>query len=159
MEGLINPVSIALHMVNAALLFGVLYLLLYKPVRKYMLARSAGIQAELDDAAAKERSALEARTASEKQLSDAAEAASRTIAQGAQQAQQRAEEIMASTQSEADAIIAHAQSEAETLSKAAIDTMHDEVAELAVSMAEKLLSREVTDADHDKLIRKLLERL
>ncbi|HML49229.1 MAG TPA: hypothetical protein PKE04_21020, partial [Clostridia bacterium] len=97
--------------------------------------------------------------ASKKQLADAAREASRTIANSAQQAQQRAQEILDHTQGEAKDIVQRAHTEAESIAKVALETMQDQTAELAVSMAEKLLMREITDADHDKLIRELLERL
>lgn len=40
MEELFNPVSILLHVVNAVILLTALYFLLYKPVRKFMNART-----------------------------------------------------------------------------------------------------------------------
>lgn len=159
MEGFFNPVSILLHIFNAAILFAVLYFLLYKPVRKYMRSRSDGIQAELDAAQAKQQEASAAREAVQKQLDDAAQEASRTISASAEQAQQRAQEILDHTQGQAKVIVDRAHAEAESIAKVALETMHDQAAELAVSMAEKLLKREVSDADHDKLIQELLERL
>ena len=159
MEGLFNPVSILLHIFNAAILFAVLYFLLYKPVRKYMRSRSDGIQAELEEVQAKQQAADEAQEASKKRLADAAAEASRTIASSAEQAQQRAQEILDHTQGQAKDIVDHAHVEAESIAKIAMETIQDQAAELAVTMAEKLLGRVVTEADHDKLIRELLERL
>ena len=49
MEGMFNPLSILLHVVNAAILIFALYKLLYKPVRRYMNRRSEGVAKELQD--------------------------------------------------------------------------------------------------------------
>lgn len=159
MEGLFNPVSILLHVMNAALLFVVLYFLLYKPVHRYMQSRRDGIQAELEDAQAKQQAATEAQEASQKKLAEAEAEASRTIAASAQQAQQRAQEILDHTQDQAAEIVEHAHTEAESVARLAKEAMQDQTAELAVSMTEKLLKQKVADANHDELIHELLERL
>ncbi len=56
MEGMFNPLSILLHVVNAAILIVALYFLLYKPVRRYMSKRSEGVARELQDVSMRRRS-------------------------------------------------------------------------------------------------------
>ncbi len=46
----LNPSDIALHLVNIVVLYALLRLLIYKPVRKFMDARAAKVRAQLDEA-------------------------------------------------------------------------------------------------------------
>ena len=46
------PIDIAIHLVNIIVLYILLRLLLWKPVRKFMAAREARVQADMDRAKA-----------------------------------------------------------------------------------------------------------
>ena len=50
MEGLFNPVTILLHVINAVILFVVVSKFIYKPVRKFMKAREDKVAQQLAEA-------------------------------------------------------------------------------------------------------------
>ena len=108
MEGLINPVTILLHSLNAAILIAALYFLLYKPVRKFMNARSEMIAAALDEAARKQSEAQVCLEKRSKALDDAAQEAMAIERQSDAQAQARAKDTLTVAQQEAGRIIAQA---------------------------------------------------
>lgn len=159
MEGFFNPVSILLHMLNAAILGGALYYLLYRPVRRFMLARQETIQSKLDDAAAAARLAEESRANNELAAREAERKAAGIITDGTKIAQARAEEILLQAREEAVRTARRAKSDAEKMLIEARETMRDQAADLALKMAEKLIARDISREDHTRLINELIERL
>ena len=159
MEGMFNPLSILLHVVNAAILLVALYFLLYKPVRKYMDARSAGVAKELQDVSdAQEQLRVEQGKAQE-QLAAARKQAADVVAQSVSQAQEQAQQILEDAHSDAEQTIKRAHTESEFMLKNARNEMRDEVANLSVALAGKILQREVKQDDHAKLVDDFLKKV
>lgn len=159
MEGLFNPTSILLHVLNAVILFVAVYFLLYKPVRKFLKKREDKITGALDEAEQAQKSSKELLLSGEAKLDEAHREAAQTISQGAQQAQVRADAIVEAANRQADEIISAAQQEAERIRATAREAMADEAAKLAVLIAAKVLQREVTKADNDRLIDDFLKEV
>ena len=159
MEELFNPLSILLHVINACILLAALYWLLYKPVRKFMLARTEKIQGELDQARSTQESAEVFLQESRQKLAGADHEAAAAISKSSQQAQVRAQEIIASAKQEADRIINQAHLDANQILVNAKEAMESEAATLAVDIAAKVLSREVSKEDHRQLIDDFLKKV
>ena len=154
-----NPLSILLHVVNAAILLVALYFLLYKPVRKYMNARSAGVAKELQDVLdAQEQLRLEQNKAQD-EIRVARKQAADVVAQSVEQAQEQAQQILEDAHSDADMAIKRARTESEFMRKNARNEMRDEVANLSVILAGKILQREVKQDDHAKLVDDFLKKV
>ena len=154
-----NPLSILLHVVNAAILLVALYFLLYKPVRKYMNARSAGVAKELQDVLdAQEQLRLEQNKAQD-EIQAARKQAADVVAQSVAQAQEQAQQILEDAHSDADMAIKRARTESEFMRKNARNEMRDEVANLSVILAGKILQREVKQDDHAKLVDDFLKKV
>lgn len=159
MEGIFDLSSILWHVLNAAILFVALYFLLYKPVRKFMQKRADGVSAQLDEAAQKEKDADTLLEQSHGALSSAQREAAETVSQSARQAQKRADEILSTANAKAEEIVRRANEEAEQIRQNAHEAMVDESAKLAVLIASKLLEREVSLEDHQRLIDEFLEKV
>lgn len=159
MEGIFDLSSILWHVLNAAILFVALYFLLYKPVRKFMQKRADGVSAQLDEAAQKEKDADALLEQSHGALSSAQRKAAETVSQSARQAQKRADEILSTANAKAEEIVRRANEEAEQIRQNAHEAMVDESAKLAVLIASKLLEREVSLEDHQRLIDEFLEKV
>lgn len=153
---LLNPITILWHMANAAILLVAVYFLLYKPVRKYMNRRTDDISSAIDNAKQKQAEAEEMLAKGHDTVRETNRQAADTIAQAAQQAQARAQEIIDAAHVKAGEIETKAQADAESLQSHARETVSEEAAALAVNIAQKLLSREVSEGDHDKLINAFL---
>jgi F-type H+-transporting ATPase subunit b len=144
-------------MLNAAILGAALYFLLYKPVNKFMLAREESVAAKLEEA---EAARVRAEELSARYDSDAKEAERKIAAiinDGTKLAESRADEIIALAREHADAAQKRARADAEKMVLEARETMRDEAADLAVKMAAKLLSHDVSSNDHARLINELVE--
>ena len=154
-----NPLSILLHVVNAAILLVALYFLLYKPVRRFMNKRSAGVAKELQDVANAQEQLLKEQEKAQEEIKAARKQAADVVAQSVSQAQEQAQHILEDAHSEAELTLRQARTESEFMRKNARNEMRDEVATLSVELAGKILQREVTLDDHAKLVDDFLKKV
>lgn len=159
MEGLFNPHSIVLHIINAAILLVALYFLLLKPVRKFMNARTASVTSQLQSVAQAQEDLEAQRQAARDEVEAARRMAADLVAQSVGQAQEQAERVLQEAQAEAQNILRQAQTDAESMRESARDEMRMEVAGFSVMLASKLLQREVTQRDHEQLVEEFLKKV
>ena len=154
-----NPLSILLHVVNAAILLVTLYFLLYKPVRKYMDNRSASVAKELQDVKnAQEQLVIEQDQARDEVIAAKKQAAD-VVARSVANAQEQAQQILIDAHGEAELTLRQARTESDFMRKNARDDMRDEVANLSVELAGRILQREVSQDDHAKLVDEFLKKV
>lgn len=136
----IDVQQILLHMFNLILLFGGLYLILYKPVKKFMDDRAAKYR-EIDEAANKKLAEAEQdrADAAERLAGVEAEIAEKR-AQAKAQSELEAENIIESAKKEKKKMIADAADAALREKNRMINDAREELAELAVKAAEKVLT-------------------
>lgn len=135
----INFGQILLHMFNLTLLFGGLYLLLYKPIKKFMDDRTAKYR-ELDDEANKKLAeADEAKRQAEEKLSGIQAEISEIRSQARLQAERQAESIVKEAKDKKTKILSDAEEAALREKRRIINDAREEVAVLAVKAAEKVL--------------------
>ena len=159
MEGLFNPLSILLHTVNALILFVALYFLLYKPVKKFLDKRSAGIARAITDADKSLSDAQAEYAQAQEKNNDAQTEANALLKDSAKQAKTRAEAIIADANEQAKLIIDAAKKEAETIFESAREAMADEAAALSVEIASKILAREINLDEHRQMIDEFLQKV
>lgn len=159
MEGMFNPLSILLHVVNAAILLVALYFLLYKPVRKYMNARTAGVVKDLQDVVEAQDKLRAEQSKAQEEIQAARKQAADVIAQSVSQAQEQAQQILEDAHGNAEQAIKRARAESEFMRRNARNEMRDEVADLSVLLAGKILQREVKQDDHAKLVDDFLKKV
>ena len=155
----IFPKDILIHIINIVVLFVLLRVLLYKPVRKFMDARAARIQKEMEDAeeAKKQAQALQEeiaaqRSAAEKQAAD-------IVAEGERQAAEQAGKLLADARGEAAKIIDFAHKKADFERNKAIGEAQKDIADAAVDMAGKIIGREISAKDNEKLIEEFFDQV
>ena len=159
MEGLFNPTSILLHMLNAAILLTALYFLLYKPVRKFMHKREQGVADALDNVKVQRASLETEKQQAAAEVEKARQLAAETVQKSVTQAQEQAQTVLTQAQENADAMLRQARKEAEHMRETALDDMREEVTDLSVAISAKLLGREVKGEDHEKLIDEFLKKV
>lgn len=159
MEGLFNPHSIVLHIINAAILLVAMYFLLLKPVRKFMNARTAGVTSQLQSIRQAQGELEGQRQGAREEVEAAHRTAADLVAQGVHQAQEQADRVIREAQAEAEGILRQAQAEAESMRESAREEMRVEVAGFGVMLAGKLLQREVTQGDHEQLVEEFLKKV
>ncbi|MBR4910917.1 MAG: ATP synthase F0 subunit B [Clostridia bacterium] len=141
--------QILLHMLNLVLLFGGLYLILYKPVKKFMDDRAKKYE-EADAAAGEKLAKAEALL---KEAGDKLANAEAEIAEKAERsriaAEEKAESIIEDAKKAKKKMLDDAEDAAQREKNTMINDARKEIAELAVEAAKKVLSEkagEKTDA-------------
>jgi len=151
--------DILLHMLNVAVLFVAMRLLLYKPVRKFLDGRAERVAAELAGAEARQKAAAELQTRLEGEARQARIDAARAVAGGVEEGQQAAGEITERAKEQADTILAQARADAERILREAGETARAQAVDMAVEIAGALLEREVKPEDHAKIVEQFLTKV
>ena len=159
MRGLFNPVSIMLHILNAAILFAAVYFLMFKPVRKFMDARRQGIMKEIEEAGALRAQADAAANAIQSKRDEALAELAAQMARDREQARERSEGMIEAAQREARRIIESARKEADEIYANNTETMREFAVSLAVDISAKVLDREVSARDNSRLIDEFLNEV
>jgi len=146
-------------MLNAAILFVAVYFLLFKPVSRILKARREAVMKEVEDARALRAQADAALAEGEAKRDESfAEAIDRAV-KIQEQAKEQGERIVVAAKREASAIIETARREAEEMTGNSSEAMRDFAASLAVDISAKILGREITDGDHQRLIDEFLKEV
>jgi F-type H+-transporting ATPase subunit b len=144
--------------VNFAILFGLLSVLLYKPMRRMLDERSNRIKESMEQA----EQIKEQITNTEEQVKLQMEAARREgqdiLAQAAQMGERLKEEAKGEARQEAEVIVARARTEIERERDQAIDEVKREFVDLAITAAEKVVHESLDREKHRRLIEEVLEQ-
>lgn len=155
----INFFTALFTLANTVALFFVLKKFLFRPVMKLIDDR----QKEIDDLYAHAgKSKEEAQKLEEEyrqKLEAAAQTGERLVKEAVARGQKREEEILAQANAEADAIRAKASADIAQEKKKALNDAKDEISGLALSIAGKVMGRELTCADQDRLVDSFIDAL
>jgi F-type H+-transporting ATPase subunit b len=161
MEGLTDlginiPVLLA-QVVNVIILFGLLYLVAYKPIMRMLDERSQRIKESMAQAEAIKELAAQAEEEVKKQLGAASKEGQEKIARAVQIGEEVKQKAQQEAREEAEALITRARSEIQRERDEAIDEVRKEVADLTILAAEKVIDRSLDKKAHRQLIDKVLE--
>ncbi len=125
---------------------------LWGPVMKIIQDRQKEIDDMYSDADSARSSALAMEAEYKEKLSVAVETGERIVKDATVRGQAREEEILRQANAQADAIREKAAADIAMEKKKAINDAKDEISGMAVAIAEKVVGRELNDADQSKLI-------
>ena len=152
----VNIWQILISLCNLVILFLILKKFLFKPVQKVTQTR----RAELDDIYSEAKAAQTRADMNEKEWSEklaAVKAESDTIIKNAnERAARRGEEIVSDAREKADGIVREAQTQADLEHKKAQAQIKKEIADVSSAISEKVLGREISEADHRDLIERAI---
>lgn len=152
------PFDLIINILNIVVFYLIIRLLVYKPVKKFLSARRERIEKEqktLDEASKELESRKEAYEA---QMEEAEHRSKELLHQSREEADRNATEILNAARAEADKLIADANLNIATREKEAINGMKDDVVELSVSIASKLIARNLNDEDNKRLAADFFEK-
>jgi F-type H+-transporting ATPase subunit b len=130
--------------------------LAFPPIANILEQRRRAVGQALADAQREREEAERLRQTLEEELAKARQEAKRILDQAMKQAGAETEEILARAKAEAEALVRSARDEVEAEKVEALRAMRDQVAELSVAIAEKILRREVDEREHHELIDRFL---
>ena len=154
----ISLTGLIAQLVNFFILFGLLFLLLYKPVMRTLRERSERVKDSMEQA----EQIKEKLAQTEQQVREQVEAARRDgqsiVAQAGQIGEQLKEAARQEARQEAEVIVARARVEIDRERDAAIDELRRQFTDLAIMAAEKVINETLDKERHRRLIDEVLEQ-
>lgn len=148
----INPISFLWNIINVIILYFGLKYFLYNPVRNFMQKRADGIKIKMDSADECLKQAEDTQHKYEELVSEGNRIAERAVTDRLNAAQSQADEIIAQSHEKAKDVLDQARSDSQRMREGMKSELDAETSRLAVAIAAKILEREVTLYDQDKLI-------
>lgn len=145
--------------VNFGLLAVLLYFLLYKPVMGKLEERAQRIKKGVDDAAQAEKLLAEAQARYQDEMDRARREARETVERGSRVAEQQRQEIIAQARQEAHELIMRAQQQAQREIQEGKIALRQEMVDLAITIASRLLQENLDEEKQHQLIQGFLDDL
>ena len=144
--------SLILQAFNFLLLLFLLSKLLYKPLMAKMDERSQAIQKSLDEAQAARAQAQKEREEHTAKIQAAHAEAQQIRAEALKEAADEQRRLVDAAKAEAARLVTSARQEMEQDVRRARQELRREVADLAITAAERLIKKSLNDADHRRIV-------
>ena len=151
--------SIALHVLNVVIWFFVLKLLVYKPILKFMKKREKSFSDKTDMLDTREKELIQQKQQYDQMMSDAQTQAASIITKSNEMARDHAKEIIEDAKDQSRELVIRARKEIAIEKEQTQLEMKSEIVDMAVQIAEKVLKREVSKEDNQKIIDDFFERV
>lgn len=137
---------------NTLVLFIILGKILFKPVLKIMDEREASINRDIQEGAKAKEEGLMLKSEYEKKVSEAKEEGQAIVEQAKKRAEKRTEEMLDHAKKEAENIRNRANADIEKERQQAFIDVKNQVSDMAVSIASKIIEKDIDDSKHKELI-------
>ena len=154
--GINLPVLVA-QIINFVILFGLLYLVAYKPIMRMLDERSRKIEESMVQAESIEEQAAHAEKEIKKQLEVASKEGQEKITRALRTGEEIKQKAQQEAKQEAEAIIARSHTEIQRERDEAIAGLRKEFANLTILAAGKVIDRSLDKEAHHQIIDKVLE--
>lgn len=147
------------QLANFLILFLILKHFLFQPVTQFMQNRENEIKNQINSAKSLEEKANALKAEYEAKLARAEEEGKELIKTHIQRGENRAFEIIKAAESDVDSMKLHAHRELETERIKAVNELKDQISELAVLAASKVIEKDLKERDHKDLIDKFINEV
>ena len=155
----INWLYIGLHIFNAVVLFFLLKILLYKPILKFMKMREKSFSDKVDTLDTREKELIQQKEQYDSMMSGAQTQAAAIITKSNEMARDHAKELIDEAKEQSREMVLRARKEITIEKEQTQLEMKSEIVDMAVQIAEKVLKREVSKEDNQKIIDEFFERV
>lgn len=155
----VNPWTALFIFLNTLTIYFVAKRYLFGPVMKIIADRQKEIDTLYDRAGAAQRSARALENEYKEKLSSAAKTSEHLIKEATQRAHAREEEIILKARAEANAIMDRAAADIAMEKKKALNDAKDQISDMAIAIAEKVVGRTLTAADQGKMVDDFINEL
>lgn len=132
---------------------------LFKPIREILEKRKAKADAEILDATKAKEEALAMKSEYEQNMQDAKNKANEILATAQKTATLQSEEILREANAQAVQIKTKAERDIEQEKRKAVNDIKNEIGDMALEIAGKVIEREVSAEDHTKLIDEFINKV
>ena len=144
----LHPVDIVISIINIAVLFILLRLILWKYVISFLSKRSERIKSEMDSASKSRLEAEALNTEYRKKLGELEDRGADIVRTSRLKATEESEKILEEAKNKADEVMSDAHARIEAEKNQALEDAHESVTQLATEMAARILEREVNASDN-----------
>lgn len=155
----VNPVTLIAQICNLFIQLLIVKIFFLDKIKAVLDKRRETADKQIADAEAAKSEAAAIKQTYEENMRQAKTKADDMILSAQKTAAQRSEEIISQAQKQAAQIKTKAASDIEMEKKKAINEAKDEISELAMAIAGKVVARELNDADQDGMIDRFIEEL
>ena len=155
----VNIWLILISLCNLVILFLILKKFLFKPVKKILDERQSEYDAKFAEAEDKLAEANEVKKRLDQKYSVADDEVDRIIREAKDNAQRRGDFIVAEAKDKAGIIVKNAEAEADLRIRKADESIKNEIADVSVEIAEKIIGREVSEEDHRRLMNDFIDNI
>lgn len=155
----IDPVTMIATLINTLILFLVLKHFLFKPVNKILDERKQNVEETYRQADEKLTEAARLENEYTEKLANAKEESAEIVKNATKRAQTRSDEIIAEAKKEASSLMVKANADIEKEKKRAVNQIKDEISDIALAVAEKVVEKEIDPKDHERLIESFISEL
>lgn len=155
----IDPGTIVFTLINTLIIFLLFRIFLFKPVCKILDKRKEMAAAEIADAQKAKESAEKTEQEYTEKLADAKNTAAEIVKQATVRAQAREEEIISEANQKAAEIRAKAEESIERDKKRAMNDVKDEISDMVILAATKVVEKEISEKDNEEIISKFLANM
>ncbi len=155
----VNPVTLIAQICNLFIQLLIVKIFFLDKIKAVLDKRRETADKQIADAEAAKSEAAAIKQTYEENMRQAKTKADDMILSAQKTAAQRGEEIISQAQKQAAQIKTKAASDIEMEKKKAINEAKDEISDLAMAIAGKVVGRELNDADQDGMIDRFIEEL
>lgn len=152
----IDPGTIVFTLINTLIIFLIFRFFLYKPVCNILDKRNEIAAKEIAEAEAAKESAQKTEQEYKERLAVAKEEAAEIMKQATARAQAREEEIISEANQKASEIRAKAEEAIERDKKRAMNEIKDEISDIVILAATKVVEKEISAKDNEDIISNFL---
>jgi len=153
----INMPMLLAQIINFIVLFGLLYLVAYKPIMRMLDERSRKIKESMERTEFIKQQAERAEEEAKKRIDAAAKEGQEAVARAVRTGEEVKREAQQQARQEAEALIARARSEIQRERDEAIDDLRKEFADITIMAARKVIDRTLDKKAHREIIKKVLD--
>ncbi len=146
-------------LMNTLAIFFVAKKFLFVPVKNMIDSRQKEIDAMYDAAGAAQAQAQALENEYKEKLAQAQQTSDRMVKEAVARGQSRQDEIISQANAEARAILDKAAADIAQEKKKALNDAKNEISEMAMAIAEKVVGRELNDVDQAKLVDEFIDEL
>lgn len=148
----VNIWQILISLINLLIIYRILKKFLFKPVQKVMNERQAQVDRIYGDANQSKAQAEQMKQEYEQKLASAREEADGLVKNAVQTAQKRSDQMVSEASAQASRIKQKADEEIAQQKKKMLQDVRDEISDLAVEIASKVVEREISPRDYDGFV-------
>lgn len=154
-----NPIAYIVALVVFLAFAGILGVVIWPKIGRSLDERAEKILGEINAAERARGDAEAAKAKFEKDLAAARDESAKMIAQARADAQRLSEELRGRSETELQERLAKASAEIESAKRAAVSELHATAADLATAIAGRILQRNITESDQQRLVEESLSEL